>query len=128
MYYPDLTPYDYGMTEHKDALNVGWLEEGKPFTTGDFPEKSQLLEKLKTWPIENKYRGWHSCEFCDPYERKIDSTGEMGTFIVPDRNGNGEYIAKYNGKVYAAPTLVAHYIAAHNYLPPKEFIEAVINS
>ncbi|MBQ3665050.1 MAG: hypothetical protein II919_02960 [Lachnospiraceae bacterium] len=32
-----------------------------------------------------------------------------------------------NGLVYAAPDLVIHYIINHQYLPPKEFIDAVMN-
>jgi CheY-like chemotaxis protein len=31
-----------------------------------------------------------------------------------------------NGKVYAAPWLVHHYVVAHNYRPPDEFIAAVL--
>ena len=31
-----------------------------------------------------------------------------------------------DGKVYAAPTLIYHYVAAHDYDPPKEFVEALL--
>jgi hypothetical protein len=31
-----------------------------------------------------------------------------------------------SGKVYAAPTLVHHYVVAHDYRPPDEFIAAVL--
>jgi hypothetical protein len=60
MYYADLTPYSYGYTKYKDALN-------------------------------------------------------------------GEYIVQWNGKTYSSPTLIVHYIDAHNYRPPQEFIDAVMN-
>lgn len=30
--------------------------------------------------------------------------------------------------MYAAPSLILHYILAHGYKPPQEFIDAVINS
>lgn len=30
------------------------------------------------------------------------------------------------GCIYAAPTLIVHYVEAHEYLPPPEFIEAVL--
>jgi hypothetical protein len=40
--------------------------------------------------------------------------------------GNGEIrVSGKDGIVYAAPTLVCHYIQAHGYFPPEEFIEAV---
>jgi hypothetical protein len=111
MYYPDLSLYDYGITEYPNALNIGWLEKGQEFPTGDFPEKEQVLKILKSKQRENLYRGWHSCEFCES-----------------DReSGNGEYIFHYKEKTYAAPSLIIHYIEVHNYFPPREFIEAVIN-
>lgn len=31
------------------------------------------------------------------------------------------------GRWYAAPNLVYHYVTAHNYRPPDEFIEAVLH-
>ena len=33
-----------------------------------------------------------------------------------------------DGAVYAAPDLVLHYVEHHNYLPPHEFVEAVMLS
>ena len=42
-------------------------------------------------------------------------------------SGNGEIrVPALQGDiVYVAPQLVAHYVEAHNYLPPPEFIESV---
>ncbi|MCX7805518.1 MAG: hypothetical protein N3A38_10060 [Planctomycetota bacterium] len=31
-----------------------------------------------------------------------------------------------DGKIYAAPTLIYHYVVAHKYRPPQEFIDAVM--
>ena len=118
MYYEDLSLYDYGMTKYKKALNIGWLESGWFFFEGDFPEKEEVLRKLKKKEIENRYRGMHGCDLCP----KIAwGSGDQW------HNGNGEYIVHGNGKTYAAPTLITHYIEAHNYKPPQEFIDAVIN-
>jgi hypothetical protein len=30
------------------------------------------------------------------------------------------------GKIYAAPTMIVHYIESHSYLPPGEFIDAIL--
>jgi hypothetical protein len=123
MYYPDLTPYDYGMTEYEDALNIGWVEMGHEFPIGDFPEKQELLRKLRLKNVENLYRGWHSCEYCEPWDKS-----EPGhTYLIHDRSGNGEYIVQWNGKTYSSPILIVHYIETHNYRPPQEFIDAVMN-
>jgi hypothetical protein len=32
------------------------------------------------------------------------------------------------GVVYAAPNLVSHHVAVHDYMPPQEFVEAVLKS
>jgi hypothetical protein len=134
MYYPDLTPYDYGMTEYKDALNIGWLEIGHEFPIGDFPEKEELLRRLEAKKIENKYRGFHGCEFCenDKFANKFNPERITNpNFVEPPEKewhvGNGEYIVQWNGKTYSAPVLVVHYIKSHNYKPPQEFIDAVMN-
>jgi hypothetical protein len=40
--------------------------------------------------------------------------------------GNGEIrVPSENGIVYAAPTLICHYIDRHRYCPPNEFLMAV---
>lgn len=31
-----------------------------------------------------------------------------------------------DGRIYAAPNLIYHYVAEHDYDPPKEFIEALL--
>jgi hypothetical protein len=39
---------------------------------------------------------------------------------------NGEIrVAEKNKVVYAAPTLICHYIEGHPYCPPSEFLDAV---
>jgi len=54
--------------------------------------------------------GFHSCEFCqDPH-----ATGGWNIWI-PTRS-----------LIYVAPELIVHYIEAHRYLPPYEFIDAVM--
>jgi hypothetical protein len=43
--------------------------------------------------------------------------------------GNGEIrVPGLSGVVYVAPVLVAHYVEAHNYRPPDEFIQAVLSA
>jgi hypothetical protein len=58
--------------------------------------------------------GHHSCPFCPACQ--------------PAAWGSGEIRVPGNGKVYAAPVLVHHYVDAHGYRPPEEFIEAVVQS
>jgi hypothetical protein len=42
--------------------------------------------------------------------------------------GNGEIrVFSAEGEIFAAPTMLLHYITVHNYLPPPSFLEAVKN-
>ena len=40
--------------------------------------------------------------------------------------GNGEIRVRGEAAYYASPTLIYHYVVAHHYKPPEEFIEAVL--
>lgn len=36
------------------------------------------------------------------------------------------WLPSSSGVIYAAPSLIYHYMEAHRYLPPQEFLDAVI--
>ncbi|MBV8760662.1 MAG: hypothetical protein JO257_25440 [Deltaproteobacteria bacterium] len=126
-YFADLTRYAYGRTTVDDAgdLNVGWLERNRDFERGDAP--GGLVDALllcATRPARSK-RGYHGCDLCP----------SLGSFVVTSmaldgrqvRLGNGEVrVRGAEGQWYAAPTLVAHYVAQHRYLPPAPFVAAVL--
>jgi len=44
------------------------------------------------------------------------------------RSSNGEIRVSGEGIVFAAPVLIVHYIEAHSYLPPAQFLKAVDNA
>ncbi len=126
-YFEDLTPYTYHRSEaDKNVLNIGWLSNENSYPTGTVDE--EILDKLKilvTEPV-NLFRGVHDCEFCPPriYE-KIEGQF-VGRTVLSCPNGNGEIRVKSkNGIIYVAPTLIAHYIEAHNYFPPEAFLNAI---
>jgi len=112
MYFADLTSYEYLKRNEPATLNVGWLDAEHEFSKGKVPdtviEHLKLLAKKPT----NQTRGFHLCPFC-----------EIGATSSAEIRVNGR-----NGKLYAAPVLICHYIEAHNYQPPQEFIEAVMES
>jgi hypothetical protein len=48
---------------------------------------------------------------------------------LPGTTGNGEIrVTAMNGITYVAPVLILHYVVAHGYLPPREFVHAAINA
>jgi hypothetical protein len=123
MYYPDFTPYCYiERTADPNVLNIGWLEAPHPFPTKKASE--ELLDALfeKCLIIVNGTRGWHLCHFCDVPAHGVEvSRGGKRTFL-----GHAEIrVEAKDGKVYAAPDLIYHYVSEHDYDPPKEFVEAL---
>jgi len=110
-YFPDLSPYSYDGNE-KDTVNIGWLHYDHPIQRGDTP--SEFQERLKTFCQKAGYynlmHGYHECEFCG----KESGNGEIRIFTKP--------------KIYAAPVMVYHYVKVHDYQPPEEFIQAVLQS
>lgn len=114
-YFEDLTPYTYLPRDEGDqsALNVGWLDAAHPFEIGETSTEFRTkLEQLCRFAF-NQTRGVHPCYFCP--------TGKGG-FAA----SSAEIRVAGDGKIYAAPTLIYHYVTAHNYRPPSEFIAAVL--
>lgn len=109
MFYEDLSPYQYQSvpTGLPGVFNVGWLGSSAP-QVGDIDEDAaQRIVGLCEAPIIIT-RGHHICGLCNGF------------------NGNGEvWIPGDNGRVYASPTMLAHYVTAHRYLTPPEFLKAV---
>lgn len=122
-YFSDLSEYSYSPTDER-MVNVGWLGSGKAFEAGGVDEAvwDELL-RLASDPV-NVMRGLHDCEFCDTESPvRIPSNYSMKKFASL---GTGEIrVSGEDGKRYAAPTLILHYIRTHSYLPPEVFIQAV---
>lgn len=111
-YFPDLSEYKR-FPRRPGVLNVGWLDEAHPIAIGETTVEFQnALKDICNAPIL-LFRGFHLCEFCEP-----------GNQV----QGNGQIrVEDQNSQVYAAPTMIYHYVTVHGYRPPREFIEAVLN-
>lgn len=109
MYFPDLSPYTYTHPE-SNTFNIGWLDACYDYPQGDVPPGFLTrLEQYMGFIIHNCCFGSHSCEFC------------------ANDNGRGEIrVFGTDGMVYAAPSMIDHYITVHRYRPPQVFIDAVI--
>lgn len=116
--FKDLTPYTYSECD-QPLLNIGWLGAGTEFQLGAVA--SGVVDALLLLAVDQRHitRGVHNCELCDeespiridaPVPRGWVSLG-MGELHVPGRSG----------QVYAAPSLVIHYIIEHGYCPPDDF-------
>jgi len=127
-FFEDLSPYRYTRSK-VEMVNVGWLGAGHDFLTGAMPQRAleELLRICSESEPFNMMRGLHDCEFClvESPVRYPTPFNDRGTTSV----GMGEFhVEGPDGRVFAAPTLVLHYMLDHDYLPPTPFIEALLAS
>jgi len=115
-FYRDLDACDYifgrDLSEAATSrlLAVGWLSASKDYVQGHVPqlERYRLETLLETAWQPVAFMGFHTCEFC----QQADSIYNL---FVPGRE-----------VVFISPEGILHYIDVHQYLPPREFLSAVI--
>jgi hypothetical protein len=142
-YIADLNPCTYRSNGLQD-LAIGYLEHDQPYTTGQidpevfarlrqytcYLQPDDTLDEPETYtpifPFPVAYRifigslGYHICSFCCPDQ-------DVSKIEVPGGESAQDYILPGNGVVYIFPRNICHYIEAHQYLPPAEFCDAVLN-
>lgn len=88
--------------------SIGWLDDSVEFPTGPVTESvARALRRFAEQPIR-RMRGTHRCPFC-PESSAARGTGEL-------------WLRGASGPIYVAPTLLPHYVEAHRYRPPDEFL------
>ena len=103
---------------------VGWLHPDHPYPRGavpaEFAARLREFARLAGHCVEalgfGMFRGVHACEFCRPRLPPGRARGSLN-FGVPAAE-----------LLYVAPEMVAHYVDAHGYAPPPEFVAAVLAS
>jgi len=132
-YFKDLTPYEYFAREEPltpKPLNVGWLSRQMPFEKGQTSQafKDKLLEFCLDEFVVLIARGFHVCEFCglSTEQWQKEQEAKYGKNAQWANLGDGEIRVLGKSAVYAAPTLIYHYVIQHQYKPPDEFIEAIL--
>jgi hypothetical protein len=123
----DLSPYEYKRSGvRRGTVNVGWLDASVAFPKG--PTAAEFVDKLWEYcchPVVQT-RGFHVCNICNEKEEPIlhVTRGKMELKL-----GTAEIrVFGSEGKIFAAPDLIFHYVTEHQYLPPKEFVDAVEKS
>ena len=113
---------------------MGWLDDIHPYPKGTVD--ARLIERMKllaSHPFE-LYMGTHICELCAEPPDLLQTTlpnrvgfGPIDSWLrwADQRSGNGEIRVSWGGTIFAAPVLIVHYIEAHSYLPPTQFLKAV---
>jgi hypothetical protein len=125
MYFADLTPYTYLCTpQDPNTLNVGWLDRAHSFNRAAIPELAVARLLSCCFSPVQQTRGYYGSPFADGYD--------FGYEVQLDgramRLGSAEIrVYSANGRIYAAPNLVYHYVKDVGYLPPREFVEALLS-
>jgi hypothetical protein len=108
------------------TVAVGWLHPKHEYPRGiaspDFV--ARLAQFTRNWGKSIKALGWgaaggfHECQFCaKPLKfRRVGNELASGTFGVPA----GE-------RIFYCPEMILHYITEHGYLPPVEFVVALMS-
>jgi hypothetical protein len=121
-FFPDLSTYEYELpTSLATVFTIGWLDLNHPYEQGP---TDQIFINALEWCCCNRFvnqmRGTHVCNLC----------GEDPVFVifsgVRRMLGSAEiWVPGDDGKIYAAPDLILHYVKKHAYCPPQEFQVAV---
>ena len=115
MYFADLTDYCYTKVrlagDASVLLNVGWLDADQDYQRGTVSLRlvTHLLRMAMSYTVA--MRGTHKCPFC---ASRVTMTFDGQAVYL----GNAELRARAGDITYVAPSLLPHYIAAHNYRPP----------
>lgn len=100
------------------GIAIGWLDfEDETYEypyqgEGDMETRRALIAALHSIPRQSvlRQRGPHHCNL-----------GESCTEF-----GGAEYVIEHAGKTYIAPALILHYVQKHWYMPPADFVAAVL--
>lgn len=115
----------FGIEDASRLRAVGWLERGHDYSHGDVSSEFMraLMELLlDPWqPVVTA--GVHRCTFC----RFTGGPGVVRFGSIEITVGSSNLFVPGLDVVYVAPSLIAHYVDAHDYAPPGEFQEAVLS-
>ena|SRR5438105_9938978 len=132
-YFPDYSPYAYGHASHRGVVHVGWLDNIHPYPKGMVDVR--LIGKMKSlartpWNFIGASTSVN-CALNRPGLLKQSCPTGASTRTVLAGNGpaNAQVMVKLEclakGLYSLPPVLIVHYIEAHGYLPPAEFLRAV---
>ena len=121
-YYPDISEHTM-VAAGPHVRAIGWLDDKHDFPTGSVP--TEFVSKLRRITESDtflflyyneldfflsQFYGFHTCELCHNF------------------NGGNNIVVPADKELYVAPSMILHYVEEHRYLPPKQFVNAVLES
>ncbi len=124
-HFDDMSPNDYFGRWEDILLSIGWLDDARAFPQGEVStEFFRALVQLLVEPWQpGVLAGRAECAICQFSGGPGVLTFEANRIQLGSAN---LFVPGPNGKVFVSPSLVAHYVDAHRYVPPEEFQRAVI--
>jgi hypothetical protein len=125
-YFKDLSEYAYFRRDLTGAKNIGWLEKGYEFKTAGTSEETLDLLWEHCGVAVKQTRGFHQCDLCAaPHPHWVHASRHGINLTL----GSSEIrVFSHDGRVYAAPNLIYHYVHIHHYKPPDEFLSGLKES
>ena len=123
MYLPDLSPYDLDGKPTPDLVCIGWLDPAHEYPRGRVSD--DLLERTLALCILDpvrRMRGFHCSPFLQQPPFGLPAYYRGRRMLL----GSAEIRVPGPKRSYAAPNLVYHYMKDCGYLPPAEFVEALM--
>lgn len=112
---PDLSSETYcsfTSDNGREVRAIGWLGDTVPDESrGDVPDacRRALSYYATAHQRHDGFLGYHECELC---AKNPEET-------------HGEFFIDLGGVRYVMPVMILHYIEAHGYCPPEQFITAL---
>jgi hypothetical protein len=123
-FFKDLDSCSYFGKWEELLTAVGWLEDGNDFAKGTVREDFfTALVRLCAEPWQPvAVAGRQPCPFC----RFTKGPGQLLYGGMTVALGAANVFVPGVDRVFVAPTMIVHYIDAHEYAPPPEFQDAVM--
>lgn len=125
VWFEDLTAYEYLQRgEFTPCINIGWLDDDRTYPRGPVPDKfvARLRRFCRVRVHEGPERYVCNLSRCPG----LAANARPGDAIACELGTAEIRVFGRDGTTYAAPDLILHYVAEHGYVPPDEFIDAVL--
>ena len=123
-WFEDRMPIHYFALADASRLRaIGWLEPGHSFPIGEVThqEFASIFElAVEPWQ-PSRFLGFHDCGFC----RFSEGPSSMVFGARRVEVGCNNLFVPAGDVVFVAPSMILHYVDAHGYRPPDEFLEAI---
>ena len=125
MYFEDMTPYRNTRNEIvPNVFCVGWLDSAHEFPRGHVSGNVLTCLAALCFQLVNQARGFKRSPFL-PRDSDYPTVQQGGKSM---RLGSAELWVRGEGeRVYASPNLVYQYVRGCGYLPPEEYLNAVVS-